>query len=495
VSANPVTPIRRRPTIDVTECELSELTKEVITALDAANDPPQLFRQKGLPVRVDLDENGKPVVRPVKLPHIRHALGDVCVFAKHLKKSTISVAPPRDLCENVLVTPDLPFPGLRGIVGAPFFNAAGRFITAGGYDRGSRLYLAIESGFAVPSVPAKPTSVQLADAVAIVDDLFREFPFKGPADKAHTFAMMLLPFVREMIDGPTPLHLVGAPIAGTGKTLLAQTALYPSAGLVAASSFTNEDDEQRKAITTFIVGGCPAVLLDKLEGRVKSRHLCAVLTSDSWKDRLLGTNSEIDLPNRAVWVATSNNATLSRDITRRTISIRLDANVENPAGRAIKREDPLLDYARKNRAAIVAACLTIAQSWISNGKPKPKGIKPLGSFESWSRTIGGILSNAQIDGFLGNAQELSDASDDRTELIRAFVEQWFEQRGEEQVTTAMLLPLAVTVTLIESEGKSPSAALGRLLASQADAVYGDLKITRCKLSAGVQYWRLRALDH
>jgi hypothetical protein len=78
--------------------------------------------------------------------------------------------------------------------------------------------------------------------------------------------------------------------------------------------------------------------------------------------------------------------------------------------------------------------------------------------------------------------------------MRAFVERWFEDHGETQMTTAMLLPLAVTVTLIESEGKSPSAALGRLLASQADAVYGKLKIIRCKLSAGVQYWRFREQD-
>jgi hypothetical protein len=51
---------------------------------------------------------------------------------------------------------------------------------------------------------------------------------------------------------------IGRRVAAPG-TRARGTALYPSAGLVAASSFTNEDDEQRKANTTFIVGGCPAV--------------------------------------------------------------------------------------------------------------------------------------------------------------------------------------------------------------------------------------------
>ena len=35
---------------------------------------------------------------------------------------------------------------------------------------------------------------------------------------------MLLPFVRELIDGPTPLHLIEKPTPGTGGTLLATVA-------------------------------------------------------------------------------------------------------------------------------------------------------------------------------------------------------------------------------------------------------------------------------
>jgi putative DNA primase/helicase len=377
------------PNIDVTECDLDLLTKQSIDALERANDPPKLFLQKGLPVRVDLDEDGQPVIRPVKVPHMRHALGEACDFYKRQKKARVSVSPLRDLVENVHVSPGLPFPGIRGIISAPFFNARGDMMTQRGYDPGSRLYLAIENGLAIPSVPANPTAKQRQAAVALLDDLFDEFPFKDAASEAHTFAMTLLPFAREMISGPTPLHLVGAPAAGTGKTLLAQAAQFASCGKVAASPFGKTDEEQRKLITTLVVSGCPAVLLDNLEGLVSSAPLCAALTSDLWKDRLLGTNSEVKLPNRAAWIATSNNARLSRDITRRTISIRLDADAEKPAEREIKRTEPLLDYARDNRGKLIAACLTIIQSWIVAGK-KP-GTAKMGSFESWSRVIGGIL--------------------------------------------------------------------------------------------------------
>lgn len=39
---------------------------------------------------------------------------------------------------------------------------------------------------------------------------------------------MLNPFVRDLIDGPTPLHLIEAPVAGTGKGLLASIAMLPA---------------------------------------------------------------------------------------------------------------------------------------------------------------------------------------------------------------------------------------------------------------------------
>ena len=35
-------------------------------------------------------------------------------------------------------------------------------------------------------------------------------------------AALLLPFVRRMVHGPTPLHLIESPSPGTGKSLLAK---------------------------------------------------------------------------------------------------------------------------------------------------------------------------------------------------------------------------------------------------------------------------------
>jgi len=45
----------------------------------------------------------------------------------------------------------------------------------------------------------------------ILDELLVDFPFVSKADMAHALALMLLGFVRDLIDGPTPLSWIGAP--------------------------------------------------------------------------------------------------------------------------------------------------------------------------------------------------------------------------------------------------------------------------------------------
>jgi putative DNA primase/helicase len=64
----------------------------------------------------------------------------------------------------------------------------------------------------VPDVPNEPSEADLVRARALIlDDLLCDFPFVSDANRAHAVARFLLPFVRELISGPTPLHLIEAP--------------------------------------------------------------------------------------------------------------------------------------------------------------------------------------------------------------------------------------------------------------------------------------------
>jgi hypothetical protein len=86
----------------------------------------------------------------------------------------------------------------------------------------------------------------------MLDELFCDFPFADEvASRAHATGLALLPFVRRMIIGPTPIHAVTAPpdAAGTGKGLLVQCACLPGIGEV---PFTPEIGQQKSSEKNFL---------------------------------------------------------------------------------------------------------------------------------------------------------------------------------------------------------------------------------------------------
>ncbi|MDI6771488.1 MAG: hypothetical protein QME77_02735, partial [bacterium] len=66
----------------------------------------------------------------------------------------------------------------------------------------------------------------------------------------------------------------------------------------------------------------PIILLDNLPERrsLDSSALAAVVTSDPWTDHVLGESRMISLPNRALWLITANNPSLSDELARRASS-------------------------------------------------------------------------------------------------------------------------------------------------------------------------------
>jgi putative DNA primase/helicase len=138
-------------------------------------------------------------------------------------------------------------------------------------------------------------------AITLLPELLGDFTFKDPASRAHAFAAIVLPFVRQMIDGPTPLHLLDAPVEGTGKTLLASAISLISTGRDAQTiPDAGNEEEWRKRITAILLDAPTFILLDNLNRTPDSSALAAALTTRSWKDRLLGYSKTVNLPNRAV---------------------------------------------------------------------------------------------------------------------------------------------------------------------------------------------------
>jgi len=139
-----------------------------------------------------------------------------------------------------------------------------------------------------------------------------DFPFVDDSDRAHAVAAMILPFIRRMIDGPTPMHLIEAPTMGSGKGLLANLISIAATGAACeARTLPESEDEIRKMLTAELMKGRPIILLDNANDRkqLHSSSLASVLTSVRWTDRKLGESIMASVPNHAVWLMTATTPT------------------------------------------------------------------------------------------------------------------------------------------------------------------------------------------
>jgi len=377
------------PRINAGDLDLPRASEAAWGALLAANEPPFIFRYGGLPARIEAADDGTPIVRLVTQDRLRHALARIArwCITKRIKEQSIEVSalPPLHVVRDMLARPDPPVPVLGRIVEAPVFAPDGTLQTARGYHPGSQTYYAPGPTLVIAPVPERPSEADLARARQLVcEDLLGDFPFVGEAERAHAVGLLLLPFVRELIDGPTPLHLIEKPTPGTGATLLADALTFPAMGRrIATLTEGRDEDEWRKRLTSKLLGGPSVVLLDNLRRRLESAALSAAITAPAWEDRLLGHTEMVRVPVRCAWIATGNNPALSAEIARRTIRVRLDAKVDRPWLRKTFRHPDLRGWGAKHRGELVWAALTLAQAWLAAGRPE--GHKVLGMFENWSR--------------------------------------------------------------------------------------------------------------
>jgi len=480
------------PAIDARNEDLAVATCQAWKALQEANRRrPQLFRH-GEIVRIELGDQGVPVLREMTVDRMRHALARCARYFRLSSSTRLPVAPPLPVVRDLLASPNPPLPVLTRIVEAPVFAPDGTLQTGPGYHAASRTFYYPAPDFQLPAVPEKPTEDELMRARSLIlDELLCDFPFMSFTERTHAVALLLLPYVRNLIDGPTPLHLIEKPSPGTGATLLVDSLTYPATGRPAAAMAEGRDeDEWRKRITAKIADGSQIVLIDNLRHRLDSAALSAAITSRFWEDRRLGHSEMILLSVECIWIATGNNPALSLELARRTVRIRLDARSDRPWLREGFRHADLRRWIAGHRAELVWAALVVIRRWLAEGRPESPNPTRLGMFESWSRILGGILHTAAFAGFLGNLDDFYSQSDSEGEVWRSFISSWSERFGERPVTAGELYDLAELLDLGSGSERSQRTRLGKLLGSARDRQFGGLRIEKGGVAHGLQRWRL-----
>jgi hypothetical protein len=429
----------------------------------------ELYQQQGTLLRI----NG--CVNIVDQTEMLTLLGyAICLLETKSKEGEREKYPDPILIKTMLRKPPQSIPTVGRIVSSPVLvgdEGGYRIIDQAGYDAQSQVYH--------QQTLDLPAEMSLDQARSLIlDDLLGDFPFDTQASRANAVGLLLLPFVRGLIDGATPLHLIEAAKAGTGKGLLAAVCAIIWTGenpTLTSAPARNDDAEWSKTMTAALRRVPEYLVLDNVT-TLRSDALAMALTSHVWEGRLLGQSETLVLRNDAVWIATGNNVTLAGDIPRRIVPIRMVATQEDPSLRTGFKHNNLVGWVRANRGKLVRACLTLAhqglQSNVTSNAPR------IGSFEAYSDILGRILAGVGIDGFLGNLDRARE--NPQIEAWRAVVGTWHAHFGENPTRPGELWKvLAGDDCPLEFRGETQRAqiqSLGHMLRKQEGVVYGGYQI-------------------
>ena len=374
------------------------------------------------------------------------------------------------------------FPVLERIVGVPIFATDGGLVFTPGYNAATRTILTAAPDAFEPVQPGV-IDVQVAEAVWWILESLRDLPFsddfngadplpvrgefldpagfplpnwsRGYASRLHAIAMVIQLFMRDLIDGRCPFYLIDKPMKGTGAGLLIETMTRVFTGRdPVLRGYRHNPEEFRKALTAALRNSPAYIVWDNVDGAVDNSDLALIATAGCYNDRLLGESSEVEMRVRALMAFTGNTSlSFSKEINRRIVPIRLDANAVDPArergaGTPFRfKYDPLggdAGWLAQNRRKLVWSYHTIIQRWLDQGRPMWTGTAP-GSFTGWARTIGGVLMASGLDpqgtGFLSNVSSYLQVKNTEKSDASGFVQRWYEEYGTGELTPQDLIML------------------------------------------------------
>ncbi len=462
-------------------------------ALVSSNNPEPYLFIKGGSALVILSKTTKekptPDITLVSEPEAYGFLGRTANWVRTGRTGLIASMPPEKIARDMVYCDHEikeNIPQLENVTNIPIFNEYGTLLIKKGYDKVSKTYFCPSEDISnMMTVPTNPTWDEVSRAKALLfDELFVDFPFVSESDKCHTLSALLVPFIRQMINGPCPFHLIEAISPGTGKSKLCNLiSIVITGGPAEAQTVSALDEEMRKNITASLIKGKPIILLDNLPEKkvLNSASLASVITMNMWSDRILGESKNVSVKNNSLWLMTGNNPLLSLEIARRCVKIRLDPKMENPWQRKSSSfKHPNIDkWALQNRSELVRSLLVIIGYWVH--VKCPRGKDSLGSFEEYSAIVGGILDSIGMGGFLQNMDDLYDDADVDKMDWRNLVKEWWSLYKDEDKKAAELVTLCRRMNLFgdqlgEGQGRVVSNKMVSLLKSSRDKIVGQWQI-------------------
>lgn len=384
------------------------------------------------------------------------------------------------------------FKPLTGIVEHPFIDNKWKLVQEEGYNEKTGLYTMLHRKLKVTKMDAKEAYEYLAY------EMFDEFPFDSDLDRAVAVAALMTSVQRPTIAGDSGMPGFGivSPIQSSGKTTLAQLISYSVFNRpVAASSWSNDEEELGKHILAILQEGHSCVLFDNIKqgATIQSGRLANAMSNDTFGGRQLGENKTIEVPSSVIWLFTGNGIKFVGDFATRVYPITINPNMSDPNTRIFKR-DNIGQWAMDNRKKIISAILSI----IIEGKD----MLPLGGstrFQLWDKFVRRPLF--KVSGIDVNEAVKNNQDDDPLQLAKyQLLYQLKETFGEDHFTTKDIIKqaygafesgetdLGQSLTDLFSNRSKNTLSVGRYLSAMASVVINDLTLR--KQPGNVVKWKV-----
>lgn len=431
--------LKTKPTVQRITGKRPEMLAQFVEIINGLDGSKAIFRRGGICIRISIeatDANFTSESRTVRVPkeqasivpvntayamNLMEESAEIVVEKKDPKtkeKALFAANAKREEAELLIAGGD--FRRLFFVARFPLIRADGTIVDRPGYDNEMAIFYHPSCDFL--SIPNTPGQEDAKRALDILLRPFRKFPFCSEADRMVVAAEILTLLARHLVNR-VPMFFHTATEPGSGKTKIAETVslIVFGAGIHnQTAAVLTDEQETRKAITSLIMMGAPAVVFDnaKRGSRINSDPLNQFVTMTVYTDRVLGGNQMLSVRPMIVAFITGNDTEPTGDSIRRSLTLHLNPQTERPEQREFGF-DPEAE-AKRDRAELMQAAYTILRAHALAGHPGVGGRAAIGSFEEWDRLVCGAIVYAGGADPAGVNRAVREDDQERQEMAAVF---------------------------------------------------------------------------
>jgi hypothetical protein len=305
-----------------------------------------------------------------------------------------SVCLPIPFIKHYRTRTDEKLPTVAAIALAPIVLASGELLAPKGLDRTRGIVFEIPDQVrAIMPRPVDCTDAAVAEAMRFLCDEWLCDVLTDYHGKCIIIAAALTMIERSLLPD-RPAFWVTAGRRGGGKTTTLSMLISAITGnLPAASAWSTNEEERRKAIMAQFMFGAPYILWDNITrgSQINCPHIEKSCTSAFYSDRKLGVSEIVTTSASTIHFFTGNNVGPRGDLASRSLKVEINVDRPDPENRVFQHADPI-GWTENHRASLVRAFYTIL---IGNPQLKTKRNAPSKTrFKLWWRLVGAAVEHA-----------------------------------------------------------------------------------------------------